>query len=379
LLNYHPLAEGGPALPGEVRLYPTDGRRVTVLPQPVAGHAAFSPDGRRVLTYPLIPGQQHRLQLWDIDSGKPLALPAALAENVRCAAFSPDGRHLLTGGADGKVRFWDSATYAAAGPPLDHGAAVTDLGVSPDGRTLFTAGGGPPVRLWSLADGRPLGAPLTVPGADALLRIRFSADGQVLSTVWRVPGRWNALLSWSVREGRALPAPQIHEGGLDVACVHPQRRHFLTTTEDGFGRPISARFWDMETGKPLGGQLTFGVTSGGHAAAFHPTGRFLALGLSEGHARLWSVAVGKPLGPPVRHPGQVVQVGFSVDGRLLATAGRDRAVRLWKVHEPLRGSPEQVRLQIEALCGQALDEAGGIQGLSEKELAQRRQRLQALE
>jgi WD40 repeat protein len=218
---------------------------------------------------------------------------------------------------------------------------------------------------------------LTIPGAKAPIRLRFSADSQVLLTLWHVPRRRNTLQCWSVREGRPLPASQIDDPGLDVACVHPQRRQFLTTSEDGFGLPITARYWDMETGKPLGGQLTFGVNPA--AGAFHPSGRFLALGLSEGHARLWSVAVGKPLGPPVRHPGPVHQVTFSADGRLLATAGTDQVVRLWQVHEPLRGSPEQVRLQIEVLCGLALDEAGGTQNLPEKELTQRRQRLQALE
>ena len=46
------------------------------------------------------------LQVWQHEDG------------VYLARFSPDGRHVLTAGWDGKVQIWDVQTGRAATPPL---------------------------------------------------------------------------------------------------------------------------------------------------------------------------------------------------------------------------------------------------------------------
>ncbi len=52
---------------------------------------------------------------------------------VKDAHFSPDGRLVLTGSADGLARFWNVATGGLAGPPLKHDTGVITR-FSPDGR-----------------------------------------------------------------------------------------------------------------------------------------------------------------------------------------------------------------------------------------------------
>jgi WD40 repeat protein len=59
-----------------------------------------------------------------------------------------------------------------------------------------------------------------------------------------------------------------------------------------------------------------------------PDGRVLT-GCEDHKARLWDVATGKLLGPPLAHQGSVQAVAFSPDGRTLLTGSHDQTARLW--------------------------------------------------
>jgi WD40 repeat protein len=101
-------------------------------------------------------------------------------------------------------------------------------------------------------------------------------------------------------------------------------RTALTGGGDGVGR-----LWDVATGKLLGPPLRHsGPIS---AVAFTADGRTACTGGADGAARLWDVATGKSHGPPLRHPSRVDAVAFSTDGRTLLAGCMDGSVRLWEV------------------------------------------------
>lgn len=81
----------------------------------------------------------------------------------------------------------------------------------------------------------------------------------------------------------------------------------------------------------VGGKL---LPRGGVAAlATSPDGRIVATAHRDKLARLWSARTGRLLKVLTGHGGQVIAIAFSPDGKLLATGSSDGTARLWKTSD----------------------------------------------
>src|SRR5207237_6196694 len=108
------------------------------------------------------------VRLWDFTSGERLGDTGMPTASVDSVAYSPDGRQVATGSADGSVRLWDPGTGKELrrlpfGTRELGGASV--VAFCPDGRTL--AAGGHDylrdkfvglVKVWDMAKRRELWA-----------------------------------------------------------------------------------------------------------------------------------------------------------------------------------------------------------------------------
>jgi WD40 repeat protein len=314
---------------------------------------------------------------------------------ISSAAFSPDGKALLTGSADRTARLWDAATGKPRGLSLTHEHPVSSVAFSPDGKRLLTCESGPNntdthwARLWDAATGRPLGAPLRCDNSPRVSA--FSPDGRLVLVAgsrkvrcWRVADRQTVRavsLDFKWAYGREISAALSPDGAtLAVADLDtlrlwdprsgrvlrrwpfPEPLRSLQFSPDGktlllcsLGR--SAQLWDVALGRPKSAPL-FHRDGKVRAAAFSPDSRVVVIGFDDGSALLWDAVTGKRLGPPLAHFKAVTAVAFRPDGRALVTGCADGTVLLWPAPEPEAGAVEAVRRRIEALTRLHLDGRG---------------------
>ena len=113
---------------------------------------AFAPDSRT-----LIEGTgdwEDNASIWDVESGKRLHTLHGHAKVVLAVAYSPDGKHVITGGQDGTARIWNVATGAQERVlRLDSASPFESVTYSADGAQIITGHMDGSVAIWNNVTG----------------------------------------------------------------------------------------------------------------------------------------------------------------------------------------------------------------------------------
>jgi WD40 repeat protein len=96
------------------------------------------------------------VQVWDTASGN---VPLVLQERdywdwVISLTFSPDGRTLAVGNCSGRIKLYDTATWALRTSLRGHMDELRGLVFFPDGKTLVSGGSDRTVKLWDVETGQ---------------------------------------------------------------------------------------------------------------------------------------------------------------------------------------------------------------------------------
>ena len=145
--------------------------------------AAFTPDGRQLITVGESGEQPGLINVWNTDSGTLITSWVGHDDFIERVAISPDGEWLASASTDGTAKLWRLDTYELIATLLDHEAPVNGINFSHDGRYLATAGADNLARIWEI-DGEDTHVVATMQGHNSVVwDAVFSPDDASVATI----------------------------------------------------------------------------------------------------------------------------------------------------------------------------------------------------
>jgi WD40 repeat protein len=290
---------------------------------------AFSPDGKKVVAG----NADGVIRVWDTADGKRANEWNGLAAGAYGAAFSPDGTALATaheGGAIGvmQVKLWNPNTgkqlYA-----LDMGKGRIDtLAYTPDGNVLVAADENGVVRFWRM---KLTDEDLTVPAHGRGYAVVWSPDGGTLATGGWIPLAGGEVRLWDAKTGAPRGAAWPHKARVLALAYSPDGGTLALGADDG-----AVKLLNTSTGT---GPSIAAHTKAARCVAFAPEvsgatkGGTVVSGGEDGRVCSWDARTGEPRWQIAAHDKQVMAVAFSPDGHTIATGSHDRTIRFWDARD----------------------------------------------
>jgi WD40 repeat protein/serine/threonine protein kinase len=262
---------------------------------------AFSPDGKTLAASSI----DRTIKLWDVASQKEQATLQGLDARTVTLAFAPGGTWLASGSVDGVIKLWDPHTGQARETLRGHVDAISSLAFRPDGKTLVSASLDGTVKLWDVP---PPPEPRVLPGLSIGLRaLGLLPDGKRLAAI-DGSGR---ITVWDLATGKELTRHADRTRLVWEAALAPdgQTAAIISSVDD------VVWLYDVTTG-----QLRRTLKGSGkpRGLAFSPDGRLLATGGNDKVVKLWDVRSGQEVGTFGGHKESVLSVTFTRDGKSLA-------------------------------------------------------------
>jgi serine/threonine protein kinase len=193
---------------------------------------------------------------------------------VQTVQFSPDGQILASGGADHRIRLWNTSTSKIITTFSEHQQPVMAIQFMPNGKILVSA------------------------GVDRTIRF------------------------WDVEQKKLLKTIAAHDQAINALAISPDGQLIVSGSSD-----LTVQIRQLGTQTP---QILTGHQAEILAVAISPDGKTIASGSTDGMVYLWDVERKQLINNFQAHAGAVKSIVFQINSKFLITASLDRTMKIWR-------------------------------------------------
>ena len=268
-------------------------------------------------------GEEGKIRCWRAEDGKEVGTPMDGSE-VNNIAVSRDGKWIVSGKYSGELTVWDAESRKKVTEWQGHGRLVNAVDISPDGKSVATGSRDSTACVWSLSGQRLLG-PLK--HASTVVVSKFSPDGSFIAT-----GTW--LRSARVYDGQS--GHLLVDIPVGIASLHNQALVWDNNGKNIFALSLDGRisYIDVSTGTTL---FSWPIHIENIPGCIVLAGNGTFIAASDGPSvSFWDTTTRKRIGSIINHSHDVVSMAISANDDLVIGGGQ--AITQWNIHDVLPSS-----------------------------------------
>jgi len=349
--------EDGHVKPVVVSLDAATGKQVYRISLGYSRAMAVSPNGKWLAVAGEGDDRQAALsvRLVDVATGKVSKTLSGHERAVTALAFSHNGKLLASAGQDWLVNLWEVETGQRVGTLKGHrlraskdyrdGWGLRALVFAPDDRVLVSAGNEVPIYtahvlltepgefiLWDLTTKTPRAR---IEVRTQCTVVRFLPGGKTAALLYGTYGSLSTVCLVDVATGKKLVE---RDGFAALFAFRADQTAFVRRASGGesypdgpyWKRPVEV--WNLRAGRRLG--VLPNYVDHVSSLSLSPDGRIVATAGRDKTVRLWDANSLKAIATLGGHRAAVRSVAWSLDGTILASGSDDRTVRLWTRSPP---------------------------------------------
>lgn len=204
--------------------------------------------------------------------------------DVCALAYSPDGTLVVTGGDDGKVKVWQTATGFCTVTFTEHTGPVKAVTFAKGGNVVISASVDGTCRAFDLLRYRNFRT-FTTPDPAAFASLAVDSAGEVVAA-----GSADSfeIYVWAMQTGKLLDVLAGHEGPISCLAFSPSTSVSTRTLLASGSWDSSVRVWDIFSGRK-GAVEAFENSYDVLSLAFRPDGKELCACALDGALRFWTM------------------------------------------------------------------------------------------
>ena len=234
---------------------------------------------------------------------------------IYAVAFLVDGKHVVSGGVEGKIRRWRVEDGMEVCTPIDAGGTVYDIAVSRDGKWIVSGTQLGSVQVWNAENGKKANE---FKGHSHLVNaVDVSPDSTKIAT----GSHDDTACVWSLSTGRRLVGPWEHDHRVLAVKFPPGGRFIATATWN------SIFILDSQSGNLIVNIPIEVPLSSNHSLAWSSNSKHL-LAVSSGRIICLDAPTGAILFQWSIHGDEYNRIALASDGAFIA-ASSGSSVSFW--------------------------------------------------